>query len=88
MGSEFRWIAGSLISVIIFGTGLLVYGIMEANTSKAENSASLESNSNTVIKIDSWQCVISTDRRGTPYEYSRNARNGATGPASVACKKD
>ena len=88
MDSEFRWIAGSLISVIVFGSGMLLYGIMESNTSKVENSASFETNSNTVIKIDNWQCVIGTDRRGTPYEYSRNERNGATGPASVACKKD
>ena len=88
MGSEFRWIAGSLISVIVFGTGLLVDGIMEGNTSQFENTSSLESSSTTAIKIDNWQCLVSTDRRGTPYEYSRNSRNGATGPASVACKKD
>jgi hypothetical protein len=50
--------------------------------------ATIDAGEGAAIKIDSWECMKGEDQRGSPYEYSRNARNGATGPASIACKKE
>ena len=88
MGSEFRWIMGSIGVVIVFGLGLLVYGIIDSNRSMSGPKATIDAGDGAAIKIDSWQCMRALDQRGTPYAYSRNARNGATGPATLACKKD
>ncbi len=88
MGSEFRWIMGSIGVVIVFGLGLLIYGIIESNRSMSGTKVTIDAGEGAAIKIDSWECMKGEDQRGAPYEYSRNARNGATGPASLACKKE
>jgi hypothetical protein len=88
MGSEFRWIIGSIAVVIVFGLGLLVYGIIDSNRSISRSKATIDAGEGAAIKIDRWECMKGQDQRGAPYEYSRNARNGATGPASIACKKE
>lgn len=89
MGSEFKWIIGSIFSVVIFSAGLLIYGIIDSNTSHAPPPlATKDASSGAMIKIDQWECIIGFDPVGTPYKYSKNMRNGASGPASLACKKD
>ena len=89
MGSEFKWIVGSLFTVILFSAGLLIYGIIESTTSHAPpEPVTKDSGDGAVIKIDQWECVKGSDARGNPYQYSKNMRNGASGPASLACKKD
>ena len=88
MGSEFRWIMGSIGVVIVFGLGLLTYGIIDSNRSMSGTKATIDAGEGAAIKIDRWACMKGEDQRGSPYEYSRNARNGATGPASIACKKE
>ena len=88
MGSEFRWIMGSIGVVIVFGLGLLTYGIIDSNRSMPGTKATIDAGEGAAIKIDSCECMKGEDQRGSPYEYSRNARNGATGAASIACKKE
>jgi len=88
MGSEFRWIMGSIGVVIVFGLGLLVYGIIDSNRSMSGPKATIDAGEGAAIKIDKWECMKGEGQRGEPYEYSRNARNSATGPASIACKKE
>jgi hypothetical protein len=88
MGSEFRWIMGSIGVVIVFGLGLLTYGIIDSNRSMSGTKATIDAGEGAAIKIDRWECMKGEDQRGSPYEYSRNARNGATGPASIACEKE
>ena len=88
MGSEFRWIMGSIGVVIVFGLGLLTYGIIDSNRSISGAKATIDAGEGAAIKIDSWECMKGEDQRGSVYEYSRNARNGATGAASIACKKE
>lgn len=88
MGSEFRWIMGSIGVVIVFGLGLLTYGIIDSNRSMSGTKATIDAGEGAAIKIDRWECMKGEDQRASPYEYSRNARNGATGPASIACKKE
>ena len=39
MGSEFKWIMGSIFSVVIFSAGLLIYGIIDSNTSHAPTAS-------------------------------------------------
>jgi len=50
--------------------------------------ATIDAGEGAAIKIDRWECMKGEGQRGEPYEYSRNARNSATGPASIACKKE
>ena len=88
MGSEFRWIMGSIGVVIVFGLGLLLYGIIDSSRSISGPKATIDAGDGAAIKIDNWQCMKGQDQRGGHYEYSRNARNGATGPASLGCKKE
>ncbi len=88
MGSEFRWIMGSIGVVIVFGLSLLTYGIIDSNRRISGAKATIDAGEGAAIKIDSWECMKGENQRGSPYEYSRNARNGATGPASIACKKE
>ena len=88
MGFEFRWIMGSIFAVIAFGMGLLIYGIIVSNTSASGSKQTIDAGDGALIKIDKWECMKKLDIRGNPYSYSRNARNGATGPASLACKKE
>jgi hypothetical protein len=86
MSFEFRWIIGSIFAMVIAGAGLLVYGIIESNSSRAGPKATIDAGEGAVFKIDKWECMKGEDQRGAPYSYARNARNGATGPASL-CKK-
>ena len=89
MGSEFKWIMGSIFSVVIFSAGLLIYGIIDSNTSHAPPPLETkDASSGAVLKIDQWECMSGSDARGNPYQYSKNMRNGASGPASLACKKE
>jgi len=88
MSFEFRWIIGSIFAVVIAGAGILIYGIIESNSSPSGAKATIDAERGSVIKIDKWECVKGQDQRGAQYQYSRNARNGASGPASLACKKD
>ena len=88
MGSEFKWILGSIGAVVLFGTGLLIYGIVDSQSRVADRKVTIDAGEGAVVKIDRWECVKGQDQRGMQYEYSRNRRNGATGPASHACKKD
>ncbi|MDC1208619.1 hypothetical protein N8005_04705 [Litorivicinus sp.] len=88
MNSEFRWIIISTATAIAFGAGLLIYGILDSNSSRPNKVPSANSTSAEVVKIDSWKCVQGTDARGSMYEYSKNQRNGASGPASRACKRE
>lgn len=88
MSFEFRWIIGSIFAVVIAGAGILIYGIIESNSSTHAPKATIDAGEGAVIKIDNWECMRGEDQRGAPYQYSRNARNGATGPASLACKKE
>ena len=88
MGSEFKWVLGSIASVVVFGAGLLIYGIVDSNSRLPAQKVTIDAGEGAVVKIDRWECVKGEDQRGAPYEYSRNRRNGATGPASLACKKD
>lgn len=88
MGSEFKWVLGSIASVIVFGAGLLIYGIVESSSRLPARKVTIDAGEGAVVKIDNWVCVKGEDQRGSPYEYSKNSRNGATGPASLACKKD
>ena len=41
-----------------------------------------------VLLPDIWLCHSNTNVRGHEYTYSKNLRNGATGPASYACGPD
>jgi hypothetical protein len=88
MSFEFRWIIGSIFAVVIAGAGILIYGIIVSNTSVSAPKATIDAGEGAAIKIDNWECMRGEDQRGAPYSYSRNARNGATGPASLACKKE
>ena len=88
MGSEFKWVAGSLGAVIVFGAGLLIYGIISSMPAPPPPKPTLDESSGSIIKIDSWECVTGQDARGSMYQYSKNKRNGASGPASLACKKE
>ena len=88
MGSEFKWIIGSIFSVVIFSAGLLIYGIIDSNASHAPPPKQTKDASGSMIKIDQWECVKGFDVREVPYQYSKNLRNGASGPASLACKKE
>ena len=88
MGSEFKWILGSIVAVIVFGAGLLIYGIVDSQSRVGGRQVTIDAGEGTAVKIDRWVCVKGQDQRGMQYEYSRNKRNGATGPASHACKKD
>ena len=42
MGSEFRWIMGSIGVVIVFGLGLLTYGIIDSNRSMSGTKATID----------------------------------------------
>ena len=88
MGSEFKWILGSIGAFVLFGAGLLIYGIVDSQSRVADRKVTIDAGEGAVVKIDRWECVKGQDQRGAQYEYSRNRRNGATGPASRACKKD
>jgi len=88
MSFELRWILGSIFAVVIAGTGLLIYGIIDSNASPAGPKVTIDAGQGSVIKIDKWVCMKGQDQRGAQYQYSRNERNGATGPASLACKKE
>ena len=88
MGSEFKWILGSIGAVIVFGAGLLIYGIVDSQSRVTGRKVTIDAGEGTAVKIDRWECVKGQDQRGMQYEYSRNKRNGAAGPASYACKKD
>lgn len=88
MSFEFRWIIGSIFAVVIFGIGLLIYGIIDSNSSASGPKATIDAGQGAMVKIDKWECMKAQDQRGAQYKYSRNARNGATGPASLACKKE
>ena len=88
MGSEFKWILGSIGAVIVFGAGLLIYGIVDSQSRIGGRMVTIDAGEGAAVKIDRWECVKGQDQRGMQYEYSKNKRNGATGPASHACKKD
>ena len=88
MGFEFRWIMGSISAVILFGVGLLVYGVIISNTSPGGSKETIDAGKGALIKVDKWECVLKLDARGNPYQIARNARNGATGPPSLGCKKE
>ena len=88
MGFEFRWIMGSISAVIVFGAGLLVYGVVVSNTPAAGSKQTIDAGKGALIKIDKWECINKLDARGNPYQISKNARNSATGPPSLGCKKE
>ena len=86
MGFEFRWIMGSIAAVVVFGAGLLVYGIIESNAPVASPKRTIDAGQGALVKFDKWECMKALDARGNPYSYARNTRNGATGPHEL-CKK-
>ena len=86
MGFEFRWIIGSMAAVILFGAGLLIYGIIDSNTSVVSQKRTIDAGEGSILKFDKWECMNALDARGNPYQYARNTRNGATGPHEL-CKK-
>ena len=71
MGSEFKWILGSIGAVIVFGAGLLIYGIVDSQSRVAGRKVTIDAGEGAVVKIDRWECVKGQDQRGMQYEYSR-----------------
>ena len=87
MDIEGKWIFGSVAASLVFGAAILVYGIVSSiPPSKPFKTDNIEEQSK-VVKFDKWVCVKGRDARHSPYEYSRNIRNGASGPASLACQE-
>ena len=88
MTAEIRWILGSIFSVVVFGLALLIYGIIDNQPPPKPHKDIPGSSSGAVVKIDKWVCVKAQTERGEQYKYSRNERNGASGPANLGCKKE
>jgi hypothetical protein len=86
MSFEFRWIMGSIAAIVVFGAGLLIYGIIQSNAPVAGQKRTIDSGEGAILKFDKWECMKGLDARGNPYQYARNTRNGATGPYEL-CKK-
>ena len=52
MGFEFRCIIGSMAAVILFGTGLLIYGIIDSNTSVVSQKRTIDAGDGYIMKFD------------------------------------
>ena len=76
MGFEFRWIMGSIAAVVVFGAGLLVYGIIESNAPVGSPKRTIDAGEGALVKFDKWECMKALDARGNPI-HTRGIRETA-----------
>lgn len=88
MDIEAKWIFGSITASLIFGMAVLIYGIVSSIPETKPYKTDDISEQSKAVKFDKWICVKGKDARHSPYEYSRNVRNGASGPASLGCQAE
>jgi hypothetical protein len=76
------WVIGSVASSSLVVGSIFVASIM-ADSSLGNTRGSTFASMQIIPNM--WVCFSNTSARGHEYNYSKNLRNGATGPARLGC---